>query len=421
MTNELTGIAPEKAVLFSIAPQGAPYAEVLLDELEALLDTAGAVAVGRMIQVRSTPEPGTYLGKGKVQELKELIGHFEADLAVCDDELTPAQLRNLEADLECRVVDRTQLILDIFAQRAKSAEGKLQVEAAQLAYALPRLRGKGVEMSNPGAGIGTRGPGETKLETDRRKIRSRIADLKREIEELSQQRGLIRANRKARGIPTVALVGYTNAGKSTLLNALTEGGAYAENRLFATLDPTAREAVLVENRRALIVDTVGFIRKLPHQLVKAFRATLEEVTLAEVLVHVIDASCPDIDEQVKAVDQVLGELAVLEKPVVLALNKCDLVDELPVFRCVGKPIPISAATGHNLSVLREAIAAALSEQPVRKSFLIPFQRGDLLSLLHAKGDVKSISYEPDGTAVDVELPAAIASKVESELAKCKSN
>ncbi len=419
MTTELTGIAPERAVLFSIAPLGAAYAEVLLNELEALLDTAGAVAVGRLLQVRSTPEPGTYLGKGKIQELKQLIEHVAADVAVCDDELTPAQQRNLEAALECRVVDRAQLILDIFAQRAKSAEGKLQVEAAQLAYALPRLRGKGVEMSNPGAGIGTRGPGETKLETDRRKIRDRIADLKHEIEELSKQRGLIRANRRARGMATVALVGYTNAGKSTLLNALTEGGAYAENRLFATLDPTARETVLMENRRALIVDTVGFIRKLPHQLVKAFRATLEEVKLADVLVHVIDASCPDIDEQVKAVEQVLGELEVLDKPIVLALNKCDLVESLPVFRCSGKPLPVSAVTGYNLPALREAVALALSEQPVRRSFLIPFTRGDLLSLLHAKGDVRSLSYLPEGTSVDVELPEALASKIESELAKCK--
>ena len=419
MTTEVTGLEPERAVLFSIAPLGAAHAEVLLDELDALLDTAGAVTVGRILQVRSTPEAGTYLGKGKIQELKVLMDHLSADLGVCDDELTPAQLRNLEEGLECRVVDRTQLILDIFAQRAKSAEGKLQVEAAQLAYALPRLRGKGVEMSNPGAGIGTRGPGETKLETDRRKIRSRIADLKQEIEELSRQRGLIRANRQSRGIPTVALVGYTNAGKSTLLNSLTEGGAHAENRLFATLDPTSREAVLVENRRALIVDTVGFIRKLPHQLVKAFRATLEEVKLADVLVHVMDASCPDLDEQVKAVDDVLTELAVIDKPMVLALNKCDLVDELPIFRCNGKPIPISAVTGHNLTVLREAISAAMSEQPVRKSFLIPFSRGDLLSLLHAMGDVKSVAYLSDGTSIDVELPARLASKVESELAKCK--
>ncbi|HSL93148.1 MAG TPA: GTPase HflX [Bacillota bacterium] len=419
MITEVTGSSPERAVLFSIAPLGAAYAEVLLDELEALLDTAGAISVGRMLQVRSKPEPGTYLGKGKIQELKDLMHHLAADLAVCDDELTPAQLRNLEESLECRVVDRTQLILDIFAQRARSAEGKLQVEAAQLAYALPRLRGKGVEMSNPGAGIGTRGPGETKLETDRRKIRSRIADLKGEIEELSRQRGLIRANRQSRGIATVALVGYTNAGKSTLLNSLTEGGAFAENRLFATLDPTSREAILVENRRALFVDTVGFIRKLPHQLVKAFRATLEEVQLADVLVHVIDASSADLDEQVKAVDEVLGELAVLDKPIVLALNKCDLVDEIPIFRCSGKPIPVSAVTGHNLTALREAIAAAMSEQPVRKSFLIPFSRGDLLSLLHAKGDVKGVSYLSEGTSVDVELPLALASKVESELAKCK--
>lgn len=419
MITEVTQSMEEKAILFAIAPHGADYAFVLLDELEALLQTAGGVALGRMIQVRSKPEPGTYLGKGKIQELKELLLHLEANLAVCDDELTPAQLRNLEESLEVRVVDRTQLILDIFAQRAQSAEGKLQVEAAQLAYALPRLRGKGVEMSNPGAGIGTRGPGETKLETDRRKIRGRIADLKREIEDLSQQRGLIRSHRQARGVPTVALVGYTNAGKSTMLNALTEGGAFVENRLFATLDPTARETVLSENRRALIVDTVGFIRKLPHQLVKAFRATLEEVQLADVLVHVIDASSPDVEEQVKAVEDVLTELGVQDKPLVLALNKCDLVKELPLFRVNGKPIPVSAVTGENLEVLRQAIADAMLEQPMRAVFTIPFSRGDLLALLHSKGEIKSVTYLDEGTEVDVVIPVHVAKKLESELAKWK--
>jgi len=389
----------------------------LLDELEALAQTAGAEVVGRMTQARVSPVPGTYLGSGKVEELKVLLEHLECNLAVCDDELTPSQLRNLETALEVKVLDRTQLILDIFAQRAKSAEGKLQVEAAQLAYSLPRIRGQGLQMSNPGAGIGTRGPGETKLETDRRRIRARLADLKEEIDDLSRQRALIRDSRKSRNIPTVALVGYTNAGKSTLLNALTSGGAFAEDRLFATLDPTARETLLSENRRALLIDTVGFIRKLPHHLVKAFRATLEEVQLADVLVHVVDVSHPEAAEQASAVEAVLEELGAAGKPQVLALNKVDLVEDVPTIMASGIAVCISAHKGLNLDELRLRISEALLDQPVSREYVLPFDRGHLLSLLHEKGEVKKVEYLENGTKVLVDILPRYASRVEDALEK----
>jgi GTP-binding protein HflX len=406
---------PERAIIFCVARAHTTLLDGLLDELEALAETAGAEVRARLIQIRESPTPGTYLGSGKVEELKTLLSHLECDLAICDDELAPVQLKNLEKALEVRVIDRTQLILDIFAQRARSAEGKLQVEAAQLAYSLPRIRGKGLEMSNPGAGIGTRGPGETKLETDRRKIRTRLADLRHQIDDLSRQRGLIRESRRARGVPTIALVGYTNAGKSTVLNALTAGGALAEDKLFATLDPTSRETLLGENRRALVVDTVGFIRKLPHQLVKAFRATLEEVQLADVVVHVVDVAHPEAAEQVTAVEEVLQDLGVMGKPLVLALNKIDLVDEIPAFKAAGLPVKISAKTGLYLDDLRARINEVLVDQPQMEVFLIPFERGDLLSYLHENGDVKSIEYTESGAKVQVELLSRYARKLESEL------
>ena len=292
----------EKAVIFVVSRSHSPELEALLDELQSLTETAGAEVLGRMVQLKDNPDPATYFGRGKVQELKALCEQLGCNIAICDDELSPSQLRNLEKELEIKVADRTQVILDIFAQRATSAEGKLQVESAQLAYMMPRLRGMGVEMSNQGAGIRTRGPGETKLEYDRRRIKSRMADLREQIDDLSQHRNLLRHDRMVRGVPTVALVGYTNAGKSSLLNALTEGGAVADNKLFATLDPTARELLLPDNRRVMIVDTVGFVRKLPHHLVTAFRATLEEVKFADVLVHVVDVSNPESEEQARAVE-----------------------------------------------------------------------------------------------------------------------
>ena len=407
----------EKAVIFVVSRSHSPELEALLDELQSLTETAGAEVLGRMVQLKDNPDPATYFGRGKVQELKALCEQLGCNIAICDDELSPSQLRNLEKELEIKVADRTQVILDIFAQRATSAEGKLQVESAQLAYMMPRLRGMGVEMSNQGAGIRTRGPGETKLEYDRRRIKSRMADLREQIDDLSQHRNLLRHDRMVRGVPTVALVGYTNAGKSSLLNALTEGGAVADNKLFATLDPTARELLLPDNRRVMIVDTVGFVRKLPHHLVTAFRATLEEVKFADVLVHVVDVSNPESEEQARAVEQVLTELEAFEKPIVLALNKVDMVEDCPTIAARGEAIPVSAELGTNLARLIEAVANALADKPQRYSLHVPFSRGDLLVILHEKGNVQSVDYTESGTDIVVDILPKYADRVEAELRK----
>jgi len=408
----------ETAVIFVTANSHSRETHGLLDELVALADTAGVEVLGRMIQIREKPDPATYLGKGKVEELRAMCIELGCNVAICDDELSPSQLRNLEKILDIKVVDRTHLILDIFAARAKSAEGKLQVEAAMLAYNLPRLKGKGVEMSSLGAssgGLRTRGPGETKLEYDRRRIKTRLADLRKEIDELAKHRGLQRKERESRGVPTVALVGYTNAGKSSLLNALTEGGAHAESKLFATLDPTAREMTLPNNNKVMLVDTVGFVRKLPHQLVTAFRATLEEVRYADVLVHVVDASHPESLEQIAAVEAVLGELDALQKPIILALNKVDRLNEPPIVAHQGKCLPVSALQRINLPELIVAIADCLGNQPRDYTFLIPYHRGELLGLMHEQGVVKEVHYTEAGTEVLVNILARYGEKIKKEL------
>ncbi|MBS3939041.1 MAG: GTPase HflX [Peptococcaceae bacterium] len=410
----------ENAVIFVAASSHSKEVDGLLDELVALAETAGVTVIGRLTQLRHKPDPATYLGQGKVVELRNLCTELGCNVAICDDELSPSQLRNLEKILEIKVVDRTHLILDIFAQRAKTAEGKLQVEAAMLAYNLPRLRGKGVEMSNLGAssgGLRTRGPGETKLEYDRRRIKARMADLRQEIDDLAKHRRLQRKDRVTRGVPTVALVGYTNAGKSSLLNALTEGGAVAESKLFATLDPTARELLLPNNSKVMLVDTVGFVRKLPHQLVTAFRATLEEVKYADVLVHVVDVSHNEALEQIATVEAVLGELDSLDKPIILALNKVDRLDEPPIIPTRGKSIAISATSKTNLAELIAAIADCLVDQPKDYTFLIPFHRGELLTLLHEQGDVKMVAYTEAGTEVVVHILARYGEKIRRELDK----
>jgi len=408
----------ERAVIFVTARSHSGQVEGLLEELVALADTAGVEVVGRITQIREKPDTATYFGRGKVEELKNLCLELDCNVAICDDELSPAQLRNLEKALELKVVDRTQLILDIFAQRAKTAEGKLQVEAAMLAYNLPRLKGKGIEMSNLGAsagGLRTRGPGETKLEYDRRRIKTRMADLRHEIDDLAKHRRLQRSDRAVRGVPTVALVGYTNAGKSSLLNALTAGGAVAESKLFATLDPTARELVLPNNSKVMIVDTVGFVRKLPHQLITAFRATLEEVRYADVLVHVVDASHPEAEEQARTVETVLGELDSLEKPTIIALNKMDKLTHAPLITARGTCVPVSAAEKTNLAALIAAITEALVDQPQRYTFQIPFERGDLLTLLHEQGTVHSVSYTEAGTEIVVDVVPKYGNKIRGEL------
>ncbi|MGB9803089.1 MAG: GTPase HflX [Desulfofundulus sp.] len=332
--------------------------EESLDELARLADTAGARVVGRVVQRSRRPDPATFLGRGKVRdEIAPACRELGVDLVICDQELSPAQVRNLEEALGVRVIDRTQLILDIFARRARTREGKLQVELAQLEYLYPRLTGRGAELSRLGGGIGTRGPGETKLETDRRRIKRRIAELRRKLEEVRRHRTLLRSRRQKAPVTLASLVGYTNAGKSTLLNALTGADVPVEDKLFATLDPTTRRLVLPNKEVVLLTDTVGFIRRLPHHLVAAFRATLEEVTEADLLLHVVDVSSPDYPARIEAVDQVLASLGAREKPTILVLNKIDrLTAEEPWLVPADRPaVAVSALTGRGLDKLCQAL------------------------------------------------------------------
>lgn len=333
-----------------------------LPELARLAATAGAQIVGTLHQNRHSPDPKYFIGSGKLEELKALAASLAANLIIFDHELSPAQERNLEDELGLKVIDRTELILDIFAQHAKSREGKLQVELAQSTFQLTRLSGRGVQMSRLGGGIGTRGPGETKLESDRRRIRQRISELKAEIEKISRERSLKREKRRGSQIPVAAIVGYTNAGKSTLLNALTHAGVLVENKLFATLDPTTRRLYLPSGQTILVTDTVGFIKKLPHQLVAAFRATLEEVNEADLLLHVVDASKPRFEEQIAAVYRVLEELGSIAKPMITVFNKIDQAEKKLVKQALKKYQPasaLSALTGEGLDKLLATIAARL--------------------------------------------------------------
>ncbi|SHE28236.1 GTP-binding protein HflX [Desulfofundulus australicus DSM 11792] len=394
--------------------------EESLEELARLADTAGAQVVGRVVQRARRPDPATFLGRGKVrEEIAPACRELGVDLVICDHELSPAQVRNLEEELGVRVIDRTQLILDIFARRARTREGRLQVELAQLEYLYPRLTGRGTELSRLGGGIGTRGPGETKLETDRRRIKRRITDLRRELEEVRRHRALLRARRQGVPLTLVSLVGYTNAGKSTLLNALTGAGVPAEDKLFATLDPTTRRLVLPNNEMVLLTDTVGFIRRLPHHLVAAFRATLEEVVEADLLLHVVDVSSPDYPDQVKAVEKVLASLGAGEKPTILVYNKIDrLTAEETWLLPTGRPaVAVSALTGRGLDELRRLIMEVLRDQRVRREFLVPYRRGDVLNLLYEKGEVLRREDTPAGVLLEVELGAVWASRAAALLGK----
>ncbi len=385
-----------------------------MDELGELAKTAGGEVAGVMVQNKSDLEAATYMGAGKLEELKEMCAALEADTVVFDDELSPVQLRNITDLLKVKVLDRSMLILDIFAMRAKSGEGKLQVELAQLKYRLPRLRGMGVEMSRTGAGIGTRGPGETRLETDRRHIRRRIAALEDELCELKKHRDLIRARRRKDGVVTAALAGYTNAGKSSLLNALTDAGVFAENKLFATLDPTSRAIVLGDNRRILLVDTVGFIRKLPHHLVEAFKSTLEEAAVADVILHVIDVSNPECENQITVVEKVLSEIGAAGKPSVAVFNKCDLLPSeavLPRLKGYDRTVEISAKYKRGLDTLIEALAEAAPGKKRRVTAVIPYTRGDLISELHKDHKVWSEEYIGTGTRISVSVDAQMYAKV----------
>jgi GTP-binding protein HflX len=404
------GAEPERGFVLAVLAQGAVPEEELA-ELEELARTAGVEPVDSLTQHRARHDPRSYVGKGKLAELKEVYPASVAEVLLVDDELSPVQQRALENALQARVVDRTQLILDIFAQHAVSAEGKLQVELAQLEYNLPRMRGMWQHLERLGGGVGTRGPGETQLETDRRLARRRIALLRRRLRGLGQQRATRRKSRRRSETPTIALAGYTNVGKSTLLNALTGAGASVNDRLFETLDPTTR-GFEVDGRRYLLTDTVGFIRRLPHQLVEGFAATLEETLVADTVLHVADASVPEVrlDEMLEAVDRVLREIGAGELPVELVLNKIDAVDALGRRRLANRfpdALQVSARTGEGLEGLRRRVANLFAErfEPVR--LLIPYAEGSRLAELYALGaPVDERADRPEGVFVRARLPRA---------------
>ena len=400
----------ERAVLISV-DTGEFDVDSSLAELTELARTAGAEVICEMTQKREAPEPGTYLGKGKLEELSEFCENEKPDLVIVDGELSPAQQKNIENFTDVRVIDRTTLILDIFAQRALSGEGKLQVELAQLKYALPRLGGKGASMSRLGGGIGTRGPGETKLETDRRHIRRRISALTEDLKALDERRTRHRERRKKDGVVTVALVGYTNAGKSTLMNTLTDAGVLAENKLFATLDPTARALTLPDGNSVLLIDTVGFIRRLPHKLVEAFKSTLDEAVSANVILNICDASSDECSEHYRVTNELLEELGCSDKPIITVLNKCDLANDISI-PLVGNSVRVSAKTGEGLGELLEKIAAALPPTRKRVKILLPFSMGGVGAELRKTGVVHSEEYTAEGLLLDITAEIFVLEKYE---------
>jgi GTPase len=393
----------ERAVLVGVDRFGD---EASLDELDALAATAGAEAVGRVVQARETPDPATFIGKGKLQQLHDVVHDSDAGLVAFDDELSPGQLRNLEERLGVKVIDRTALILDIFALHARSREGKAQVELAQLDYLLPRLRGWGEAMSRLGGGIGTRGPGETKLEVDRQHIKRRMTKLRRDLTQLARTRRLKRSGRERTGIPQVAIAGYTNSGKSTLMNALSDADVLVVNQLFATLDPTVRRLRLPGGRWVTISDTVGFVRKLPHELVEAFRSTLEEVTVAALILHVADASARDVEEQVAAVRDVLAEIGAGEIPELLVLNKVDLLSEVERAR-IGRMFPdgvfVSALEGDSLDLLAVRLEETLPAPPIEVELMVPYERQDVVARLYEEADVAAAEPKDSGTFLKVRV------------------
>ena len=413
----------ERVVLVGVWTEGTgAMAENSLAELKALAETAGSEVLEGLIQRRDRPDPATYIGSGKVEELKNIVKSSGADTVICDGELSPSQLRQLEEKLKVKVVDRTALILDIFAQHAKSKEGKAQVELAQIAYLLPRLRGWGDSLSRQvggraagGAGIGGRGPGETKIETDRRRIRDKMAKLRREIAEMKVSRDTKRQERKRFNIPSVAIAGYTNAGKSSLLNALTDANVLVENALFATLDPTVRRAQTSDGRIYTLADTVGFVRHLPHQLVDAFKSTLEEVSGADLIVHVVDGSHSDPFEQIRAVRQVIDEIGGKEIPEIIAINKVDIADPevvLEILRKETNSYAFSVRTGFGVEGLVRAIEKSLPRPRVEVSVLIPYDRGDLVNAIHEHGEILSEVYMENGTQIHALVDAGLAKSIE---------
>jgi GTP-binding protein HflX len=406
----------EKVVLVGVWTEGsAKDADNSIKELAALAETAGSQVMEALIQRRDKPDSATFIGSGKVNEVRQAVVATGADTVVCDGELSPAQLRTLEQKVKVKVIDRTALILDIFAQHAKSREGKAQVELAQISYMLPRLRGWGESLSRQAGGIGGRGPGETKIETDRRRINDKMAKLRREIKDMKISRDTKRSERRRNNIPSVAIAGYTNAGKSSLLNRLTGADVLVENALFATLDPTVRKTESSDGRIYTLVDTVGFVRHLPHQLVEAFKSTLEEVSESDLIVHVVDGSHPDPFEQLRAVRQVISEIGGGEIMEIIAINKADIASPevlMEILRKESNAYAISARTGYGVDNLIKAVEQALPKPKVEIKAIIPFSRGDLVSAVHEQGEIISEEYLPEGTKLHAMVGGALARKIE---------
>ena len=396
----------ERAILFAITWGKEEETQISLRELRALAETAGAVTVTSLVQPRELPDPGTYLGRGKLEELREMTVLMDATTVICDDELSPAQMKNLEEELGCKVCDRTLLILDIFAGRARTSEGKIQVELAQLRYRQSRLAGLGKSLSRLGGGIGTRGPGEKKLEMDRRLIADRISALKKELELVKRHRDVLRKGRLKSGRKTAAIVGYTNAGKSTLLNVLTDAGVLEEDALFATLDPTTRALTLPGGSEVLLTDTVGFIRKLPHLLIDAFHSTLEEAALADILIHVVDASSPYAEQQMEIVYQTLRELGAEGKPVITLFNKQDLVTEekhLHDFQA-DYAIPVSIRHREGLDRFLEILEQVVREGQILVERVLPYQNAGIIAQIRQTGQILEEEYLADGIRIRAYVP-----------------
>ena len=398
----------ERVILVVVDTDDGTDVEYSLDELEELAETAGAETVGRMIQKREAIHPGTYVGKGKIQELRDMVYELEADAIVCDDELSPAQITNLQEELQTKVIDRTVMILDIFAAHASTSEGKLQVELAQLRYRSSRLVGLGKSLSRLGGGIGTRGPGEKKLEMDRRLIKERISILNRQLKDVVQNRDTMRKQRTQNQTKTVAIVGYTNAGKSTLLNTLTEAKVLEEDKLFATLDPTTRSLEMKNGQKILFTDTVGFISKLPHQLIRAFRSTLEEAKYADMILHVVDASNPDYDLQMQVVYETLKELGIGDKPVLTAFNKIDKTSPEELESCKDlisdDTVQISAKKAINLEIMLEKIDGLLNAGLIAIEKVIPYSEAGKIQQIRQYGKLEMEEYREDGIFVKASVP-----------------
>ncbi len=424
LSTELTDISEaeyrqlrlERVVLVGVWTEGSVTdAENSMAELAALAETAGSTVLEALIQRRDKPDPATFIGSGKVAELKGVVKATGADTVICDGELSPGQLRNLEDKVKVKVVDRTALILDIFAQHAKSREGKAQVELAQMTYLLPRLRGWGDALSRQAGGIGGRGPGETKIEVDRRRIRDKMAKLRREIGEMKVARDTKRQERERNSIPSVAIAGYTNAGKSSLLNRLTNAGVLVQNALFATLDPTVRKSETSDGRIYTLSDTVGFVKHLPHQLVDAFKSTLEEVSGADLIVHIVDGAHADPKGQIKAVREVIREIGGEKIPEIIAINKADIADPevmMGLLREEPDAYAISVHTGLGIEQLVRAIEISLPRPKIEINALIPFTRGDLVSQIHEYGEISSEEYLPEGTAIRARVDGSLAHALE---------